>query len=234
VLPLVVIAPDIDLAGGISIDRRCADWIERAGGATRVAEPDASEPLRGAGGLLLCGGFFDIPPDWYGETPVARVDAPREVRSRFELDLAREAERLGLALLGVCGGEQLMAVARGGSLIQDIGSQIPGALEHERSAESDRVVHAVRLEPASGLRRILGVDEIEVNSTHHQSVRDPGRGARIAAKAPDGVVEAIEDPALEFWIGVQWHPERLADAHSLRLAEAFVRAAGAAGAVESA
>ena len=225
--PLVVIAPDIDPAGGISIDRRCADWIERAGGRTLVAEPAASEPLRGAGGLLLCGGFFDIPPDWYGETPVARVDAPREVRSRFELDLAREAERLGLALLGVCGGEQLMAVARGGSLIQDIASQIPGALEHERSAEGDRLAHAVLLEPASGLRRILGVDEIEVNSTHHQSVRDPGRGARIAATAPDGVVEAIEDPTREFWIGVQWHPERLADSHSLRLADAFVRAAGA-------
>ena len=74
-LPLVVIAPDIDPAGGISIDRRCADWIERAGGRTRVAEPDESEPLRRAGGLLLCGGFFDIPPDWYGEAPPARSGA---------------------------------------------------------------------------------------------------------------------------------------------------------------
>jgi putative glutamine amidotransferase len=223
----VVIAPDIDPAGGLSVDPRCVEWIERAGGRTRIAGPGEAAPLRGAGGLLLCGGCFDIPPDWYGEEGVARVDAPREARSRFELDLARGAERLDLAVLGICGGEQLMAVARGGSLVQDIATQVPGALDHERGAEDARAVHAVRLERESALRETFGAPEIRVNSTHHQSVREPGRGVRVAGRAPDSIVEAIEDPALRFWIGVQWHPERLAEPHGLRLAEAFVRAAGA-------
>jgi putative glutamine amidotransferase len=225
VTPVIVIAPDVDAAGRCSVDARCVAWIEAAGARTRLADPADAEPLRDASGVLLCGGPFDIPPQWYGAEPVARVDPPREARSRLELALARAAERERLPLLGLCGGAQLMAVARGGTLVQDIATEVPGALEHERGADDGRAVHAARLESGSRLEALLGAREIAVNSTHHQSVLEPGRGVRIAARAPDAVVEAIEDPLRPFWLGVQWHPERLGDTHSERIAAGFVRVA---------
>lgn len=224
--PIIGIAPDIDASGHASVERDCVEAVERAGGRVRLIVHE--DRLRdGCDALLLGGGAFDIPPGWYGEQPRARVDPPREARSRLERALLGAAEARGLPVLGICGGAQIMAVCRGGSLVQDLATEWPGALDHERGQESERTVHAVRLAAGSRLAGLLGARDLAVNSTHHQSVRRAGEGVEVVGWAPDGVVEAIEDPAWRFWIGVQWHPERLAEAHARRLLGAFVAAASA-------
>ncbi len=190
----------------------------------------ADDPnLERVGGLLLCGGAFDIPPAWYGQTPRARIDPPREARSRLERALLGAAEARGLALLGICNGAQLLAVHRGGALVQDVRTERPEALDHERGAEPTQPVHAVELARASRLAAVLGAREIAVNSSHHQSIERAGRNVSVAGRAPDGIVEAIEDTHAPFWIGVQWHPERLRDGPSRALFAAFAAAARAAG-----
>ena len=120
-----------------------------------------------------------------------------------------------------------MAVCRGGTLVQDIASELPNALAHEQSARAREPVHEVSLAEVSRIARVLGCGSLSVNSTHHQSVAGCRGGVDAVGWAPDGVVEAVEDPSREFWIGVQWHPEKLLDQNSLRLVQAFVRAARA-------
>jgi putative glutamine amidotransferase len=225
--PVIGIAPDVDAAGSASIEPDCRRAVERAGGEIRVLAPQ-THLCDGCDALLLCGGAFDIPPAWYGEVPQARVDPPREARGQHERALLAAAEARGTPVLGICGGAQLMAVHRGGSLVQDLATQWPGALDHERGGESRRTVHAVRLAADSRLATLLGAHELAVNSTHHQSVRRPGAGVLAVGWAPDAVIEAIEDPSRPFWIGVQWHPERLAEAHAARLLRALVEAAAGA------
>jgi putative glutamine amidotransferase len=118
-----------------------------------------------------------------------------------------------------------MAVFRGGTLVQDLLTLWPEALEHERSDLRERAVHPVELAPDSRLAALVGQTSIEVNSTHHQAIHQPGQGVRSVGWAPDGVVEAIEDPSQPFWLGVQWHPERLDVSHSARIFEGLVEAA---------
>lgn len=206
-------------------ESRVMDSISAAGAEPVPLESLESLEACAPGAVVVCGGAFDIPPEWYGQRAVARVDRPRLERSRLERAVLREAERRRLPVLGICNGAQLMAVTRGGSLVQDLSTQWPRALQHEQGESGDRAVHPVDLTPDSRLASLLGETRFDVNSTHHQGIDSPGRGVQIVGRAPDGVVEAIEDPALEFWIGVQWHPERLRCAHGPRLFEALVRAA---------
>jgi putative glutamine amidotransferase len=226
---LIGIAPDVDESGRTSVEESYLEAVRLGGGEPRVL--DAPDALREAtfGGLLLCGGAFDIPPDWYGQEPRARLDPPRQARSRLERALLTAAEARGLAVLGICNGAQLMAVHRGGTLVQDLATLWPGALDHERGAERTRAVHRVDLALESRLAARLGVRELGVNSSHHQSVERPGAGVSVVGRAPDGVVEAIEDPEREFWVGVQWHPERMRDAASAALLSVFVQAARRSG-----
>ena len=221
--PLVGIVPDFEPDGRTAVELDVLTALENAGGEARIV---AASPSAGAfDALLLCGGGFDLPPEWYGQRPVARIDAPRERRSRLERELLQVAEAEGLPVLGICGGAQLMAVHRGGSLIQDLATLRPGGLDHEPGAERCSKVHTLRLAADSELARITGCTELAVNSSHHQAIDRPGRGVRAVGWAPDQVIEAIEDASLRFWIGVQWHPERLADAASEALLGAFIAAA---------
>jgi putative glutamine amidotransferase len=222
---LIGIAPDVDAEGRLSVEEGYLEAVRRAGGEPRVLESLDAARAAPLGGLLLCGGAFDIPPAWYGEEPRARIDPPREARSRLERALLAHAERGGLAVLGICNGAQLMAVHRGGTLVQDLATQWPGALDHERGDARSSAVHAVALSAGSRLAQRLGALSIRVNSSHHQSVARTGTGVCVVARAPDGVIEAIEDPGREFWVGVQWHPERMLDAASAALLAAFVDAA---------
>lgn len=217
---VIGIVPDFESGGGVSAEPDAIAALEDAGGEARIVEAAAVA----LDGLLLCGGPFDVPPSWYGQQAIARIDAPRERRSRLERELLQVAEREQIPVLGVCGGAQLMAVERGGTLIQDLATLRPGGLEHERGSEPG-TVHPVSLAPDSRLARITGAREFGVNSSHHQGIDRPGRGVRAVGWAPDGVIEAIEDPGPRFWIGVQWHPERLGDAPSRALLRAFVAAA---------
>lgn len=148
--------------------------------------------------LVITGGAFDIHPHHYGQGVTARLDRVDEDRTTLELALARAAMDTNLPTLGICGGMQVLAVAAGGTLVQDIVSE----LAHEQVPDPTEPTHAlVHTHPLLPDR---------VNSTHHQAVDDPG-AFEVVARAPDGVVEAIERPGLRFCLGVQWHPELLAD-----------------------
>jgi putative glutamine amidotransferase len=225
VRPTIGVAADLDADGEDLVERPYLDGLLRAGADPKVISSSEEARICCPSALLICGGFFDISPEWYGEVRRARLDPPRERRSLFERSLLEHADRSDLPVLGICNGAQLMAVVRGGTLVQDLATLRPGTLDHERSDERERPVHPVEIVPDSRLAATLGETRIEVNSTHHQSIDRPGVRVRIVGRAPDGVVEAIEDPDRPFWIGVQWHPERLADAHSARLFEALVEAA---------
>lgn len=171
-------------------------------------------------GLLMPGGA-DIPPSEYGEEPHETVELLDDARFHFEKALSRAwIERTDKPLLGICLGSQWINVSSGGSLVQDIPSEFN--VNHRDTN------HPITIEPDSRLSRIFGTQELEVNSWHHQAVREVGKGLRVVAKSPDGIVEATEttDPD-RFLIGVQWHPEKMMPDNDTqaKLLKAFVEAA---------
>ena len=177
-------------------------------------------------GLLIPGSPADIDPACYGEEPHPRLGAVNPLRTDFEIHLVRLALTRGLPVFGICGGSQVLNVALGGSLYQDIPSQVAKAYKHSGSPER---AHTVDLVPGTRLAAILEVQEMRVNSLHHQAVKVPGQGLVVSASARDGIIEAVEISNQPFVMGVQWHPERLfvEDEASQRLFSAFVQAAAA-------
>lgn len=156
-------------------------------------------------GIVITGGHFDIHPSEYGQSVTGRLDRVDPGRTQLELSLARAAIAKDTPILGICGGMQALAVAGGGTLHQDIATCIERPLEHEQSSDPATPWHPITIE--TGLvRRAFGCSVLRVNSTHHQAVDDPGC-FEITARAPDGVIEAIEHPQLRCCVGVQWHPE---------------------------
>jgi len=185
----------------------------------------AAEYLERIDALLVTGGAFDVDPALYGEAERHGTVTLKESRTAAELALLREALQRGLPVLGICGGEQLLAVALGGSLIQHIPQAIPAALAHEQPNPRHEAGHAVSVIAGTLLHRIVGATRMQVNSAHHQAVRDPGPFALVDATAPDGVIEGIEDERYPFCLGVQWHPEFLIDQGDRCIFDAFVAAA---------
>jgi putative glutamine amidotransferase len=179
------------------------------------------QPLHG---LLIPGSSADVDPAYYAEEPHQRLGPLNPQRSDFEIQLVHLALGRGLPVFGICGGAQALNVALGGSLYQDIPSQVPKAYKHSGSPEP---AHSVDIVPASRLAAILGLQQMRVNSLHHQAVKVPGKGMVVSASARDGVIEAVEVSEQAFVIGVQWHPERLyaKDMAAQRLFAAFVQAA---------
>jgi putative glutamine amidotransferase len=177
-------------------------------------------------GLLIPGSPADIDPACYGEEPHPRLGAVNPQRTDFEIHMVRLALTRGLPVFGICGGSQVLNVALGGSLYQDIPSQVAKAYKHSGSPER---AHTVDIVPGTRLAAILGVQEMRVNSLHHQAVKVPGQGLVVSASARDGIIEAVEISDQPFVMGVQWHPERLfvEDEASQRLFSAFVQAAAA-------
>jgi putative glutamine amidotransferase len=208
--------------------------VLHAGGEVRVVEHgmDGAEVLRGAGGLLLTGGD-DVAPSRYGEVRhEATLDAAPE-RDEFEIALVKEARRIGLPILAICRGIQLMNVAFGGTLVQDIPSQVENALDHSFKVPPHKpfdYAHDVWVDENSLLAKLMterlnGSDSCAVNSRHHQAVKAAAPGFRVVATAPDGIIEAIEDPSARFCLGVQWHPENFWRTGEFRpLFEGFVEA----------
>jgi putative glutamine amidotransferase len=181
-------------------------------------------------GLILPGGE-DVDPTAYGEILMpecGRIDLGRDA---LELQLARYAVERGLPLLAICRGHQVLNVVLGGTLWQDLPSQVPDSQQHTcRDIEEQKLLaHTVRVSPDSHLRAILGVETIGTNSSHHQAIRELAAGLIVTAWAPDEVIEAIELPEHPFAIGLQWHPERMVQAYPrmLRPFEALVDAAHA-------
>jgi putative glutamine amidotransferase len=190
--------------------------VERAGGLPLIFAPgrreDVPELLDHVGGLVLTGGA-DIDPDLYGEERHPALGSVFRERDEFEIALVREALRRDLPVLAICRGHQVLNVATGGTLVQDIPSQVPGAGAHDPDVERWQTCHDVQILPDTRLREILGTEKVAVNSFHHQSVKQLGRDLVLSARSPDGVVEGIEMPrrAKRFVVGVQWHPESFWD-----------------------
>lgn len=201
--------------------------VERAGGVPvgLPAQPEAAADWLGRlDGLLLSGGG-DIAPDLYGQEPHPKTRLVDRERDHFELTLVREWVKAGRPLLAICRGIQVLNVALGGTLIQDIADQVGGPLVHQVSEGEAR--HPVRLRPGSLLAALLDGEELEVNSYHHQAVQVLAPGLAVAAWAADGVIEAVERPGAPFVVGVQWHPERMleSDGRHLSLFRGLVEAA---------
>jgi putative glutamine amidotransferase len=177
--------------------------------------------------LIVTGGAFDVAPSFYGASEAHATVTLKQDRTEAELALLRGALGRGLPVLGICGGEQLLAVVLGGTLIQHIPDAVPGALPHEQPNPRHEPGHPLRITPGTLLHRIVGAETMQVNSSHHQAVLAPGANTVVNATAPDGVIEGIEDPRHRFCLGVQWHPEFHIDPGDRRIFAALIGAASA-------
>ena len=163
-------------------------------------------------------------PTLFGAATRHETVTTKDRRTAFELAITRAAHRGAVPSLGICGGQQLMNVALGGTLIQHIPNAVPDALAHEQPNPRTEAGHAVSLEAESRLRAIVGSAAMQVNSAHHQAVAEAAPGLVVNALAPDGVIEGIEDPAHRWFIGVQWHPEYAIDPGDARIFRSLIEA----------
>ena len=185
--------------------------LERAGGLPLIVAPggpaDAAPLLDRVSGLMLTGGS-DVDPALFSEARHPTLKRVVPERDAFEIALSREAVRRDLPVLAICRGQQVLNVGLGGTLYQDIASQVRGALEHRSQGERWQTSHDVTLLPGTRLRSILGPGRVAVNSFHHQAVKDVAPGLVVSARSSaDDVIEGVESPAHRFVLGVQWHPE---------------------------
>lgn len=202
--------------------------IVAAGGVPMIlphVPETVSDVLDHIDGLLITGGAFDVDPALFGATTRHDSVTLKANRTAFELAVTKGALERDLPILGICGGEQLLAVALGGTLIQHIPDTVPDALSHEQPNPRTEPGHTVRLTADTLLSRIAEATEIPVNSAHHQAVETVPADVVVNAIAPDGVIEGIEYPSRRFCIGVQWHPEYAISPADTALMEAFVKAA---------
>jgi putative glutamine amidotransferase len=225
----VTIGTDARRAGVFLLRQDYLRAVETAGGLPLVLAPgrpeDAADLLDRVQGLVLTGGS-DIDPSLYGETRHEQVTQVFRERDDFELALCRLALERDLPLLAICRGCQVLNVASGGTLVQDIPFQLSGAVNHDPERERWEAAHDVTVLPGTKLRAILGRERVAVNSFHHQAVKQIGRALAVSARSiEDGVVEAIEAPDRSFALGVQWHPESFwnRDESFQSLFEALVR-----------
>jgi putative glutamine amidotransferase len=205
--------------------------IEQTGARVRVLEVTESprKVLSEVDGVLLTGGG-DVDPVFYGEDRHPATEDAEPGRDEFELDLARRALSEDMPLLAICRGAQVLNVAAGGTLVQDIPTLVATEIAHSVKEPKDRRSHDITVEDGTQLARALGAvtpsASCSVNSRHHQSVGRPGQGLSVCARASDGVIEGIEKPDARFCIGVQWHPENFWRTGTFRpLFDAFVEAA---------
>jgi putative glutamine amidotransferase len=207
--------------------------IRRAGGEPTVLDY-ATHPvvgvLRQFDGVLLAGGG-DVLPSMYGEAAHPAFSAAEAGRDEYEIELVTRALEADLPLFAICRGIQVLNVALGGTLVQDIPSEVANAVSHQIREPRFAIAHDVWMSAGSLLERLMREritegDEVPVNSRHHQAIKRPGQGLVVSGTAPDGVIEATEDPSRRFCMGVQWHPENFYRTGEFSpLFEGFVRAA---------
>ena len=207
--------------------------VRRAGGDVRLLDRDVDKPadvIAAVDGILLPGGG-DVLPSIYGEPAHKTFSAAEPGRDDYELELARRAIDADLPVLAICRGIQVLNIAYGGSLVQDIPEQVGTTVNHVMREPPHAIAHDVWITEGTLLDRLmrerLQTDTCPVNSRHHQAPMTLGTGLVASATAPDGVIEAIEDPDKRFCLGVQWHPENFYRTGEFRsLFEGFVEAAG--------
>lgn len=193
-----------------------ADAVLRAGGLPFIVPYSDDHSvidnyLERVSGIVISGGAFDVPPELYGEAAREGMGPTKPNRSSFELALIKAALQRRLPLLGICGGMQLINVAYGGTLIQDLKLEAPHAGAHQQEHDRSQPLHPVEVREGSMLSDCVGKGQLMVNSTHHQAVKTIGTGLQASAVAPDGIVEGIESKDGGFVLGVQWHPEQMID-----------------------
>lgn len=233
--PLIGVTLDSEQSGGYSkypwyaMRQNYAEAIIAANGLPIALPHDpalASDYLDRIDALVVTGGAFDVDPALYGAADRHATVTLKRGRTAAEWALTEGALARNLPVLGICGGEQLLAVVLGGSLIQHIPDAIPNALEHEQRTPRHEAGHRVTVMPGTLLHRIVGASEMQVNSSHHQAVREPGRFAVVNAIADDAVIEGVEDLRYRFCLGVQWHPEFGIDPGDRRIFDALVAICG--------
>jgi putative glutamine amidotransferase len=224
-MPVIAIAPCSKLPD-------YEESVRRAGGEVRLLNPAVDSPAGVIGsvdGLLLTGGG-DVRPDLYGAVAHPTFDPAEPGRDEYEMELVRLALEKDMPVFAICRGVQLLNVARGGTLIQDIPDEVGTTVEHRIKEPRFAIAHDVWLTPGTLLERSMrerleDADSCAVNSRHHQAPKDLGEGLVASATSPDGVIEAVEDPGRRFCLGVQWHPENFYRTGEFRaLFEAFVDA----------
>ncbi len=230
--PLIGLTLDAEPPGGWSkyawyaIRQNYFEAVAASGGLP-VALPHnpglAADYLDRLDALIVTGGAFDVDPALYGETTRHATVALKENRTQAELSFLQGALARNMPVLGICGGQQLLAVVLGGTLIQHIPDTVADALPHEQTTSHDLPGHAVEILPGTLLHRLVGA-KMQVNTSHHQAVKDAGRST-VNAVAPDGVIEGIEDASRRFCLGVQWHPEYLIDPGDTAIFDALIAAA---------
>ena len=233
--PLIGITTTPRMEDNLLLDRvphEYATSIQAAGGLPllipTLADPDCiAACIDRLDGILFSGGDADVDPVRFGEDPVRQLRLITPERDEMEIELFNRAFERDLPVLAICRGIQLINVAAGGNLIQDIPSQVANAVGHfPRGMDMHLLYHSVRLEPGSRLHGIFGGTDLRVNSFHHQAVNAVAPEFRITARASDGVIEAVEAPDKRFVVGIQWHPETLTARHPhfLELFKAFAAA----------
>jgi putative glutamine amidotransferase len=214
--PIVALTSTTKVIEGLTRVRLNEAYVTaiRAAGLTPLIvpplEPSELEPVLAAvKGVVLTGGE-DVDPAEYGATTGPKTEKPHRQRDKYELALVGLAHDRRIPTLAICRGIQLANVALGGTLVQDIASECPSALEHDRSDERTMRVHDVDIDDDSMLARAVGDTHITVNSSHHQALARIGDGLRVTARSPDGIIEGVEWQRDDWWLlGVQWHPEEL-------------------------
>lgn len=221
----------VDAAARTGVNAAYVASVAAGGGLPLVlsplAGPDAADALLdGLDGLLLTGGD-DLDPAAYGAAPHPKLGPLDPPRDAFEFALYRAARARGRPVLAICRGLQLVNVAHGGTLVQDLPSERPGPVRHAATGRRDARSHPVRLGPGSRVAQACGTGAFDVNSFHHQAIDRLGAGLTVTGHAPDGVVEACEADTGAWMVAVQWHPEELtaAPGPDAALFAAFVRAA---------
>lgn len=176
-------------------------------------------------GFVITGGAFDIDPAYFYEKKKFKNIITKTDRTKYEITLCNEILKKNLPLLGICGGQQLLNVIYGGTLIQDISKEVGSIINHEQTNPRNQTSHVVEIMQNTLLYDITSKRKIKVNSAHHQSVKSTGLGLTINAKAEDGIIEGIEDKKLKFCMGVQWHPEFLIENSDKKIFKSFIYAA---------
>jgi putative glutamine amidotransferase len=231
--PLIGITLDSEAPGGYSkfpwyaLRRNYCDAVADAGGIPVLLPHGGDGPAYAERihGLVVSGGDFDVDPALFGDAAKHPTVKTKDGRTDFEIDVTRAALGRNLPVLGICGGQQLLNVILGGTLIQHIPDTVVDALAHEQPNPRNEPGHPVRIMADTLLHKVVGALDLAVNSAHHQAAREVGPGVIVDALAPDGVIEGIEDPRYRFCLGVQWHPEFVLSEGDRRLFAAFVDAA---------
>ncbi|MBT5051251.1 MAG: gamma-glutamyl-gamma-aminobutyrate hydrolase family protein [Rhodospirillaceae bacterium] len=232
--PLIGITLDSEEPGGYSkfpwyaVRENYCGAIAAAGGlpVPLPHEPDIAESyLDTIQGLVITGGAFDVDPAIFGDSTRHDTVVTKDRRTAFEIAVTRGAIERDMPVLGICGGQQLLNVVLGGTLIQHIPDEIENALAHEQPNPRDEAGHDVAVTAGTLLHRITGTETMSVNSAHHQAVRAIGKDVVVDAVATDGVIEGIELPGRKFCLGVQWHPEFSIDPGDSKIFGAFIKAA---------